>query len=191
MVVATTVSGGGGKVLTSTSTSQKARPIVTELLRFGSTGAQVVLLQDFLTLHGFLVIPVGIAPGYFGQLTQKAVMEYQQSLGLEPVGSVGPKTRAALGGGWSVNTDVSVTAKDVVIFAHSLTLGMSGSEVKKMQDVLVAKGFLVIPVGIAPGYFGQLTQKAVMEYQQSLGLEPVGSVGPKTRAALNAESTNP
>jgi peptidoglycan hydrolase-like protein with peptidoglycan-binding domain len=68
-------------------------------------------------------------------------------------------------------------------FSTWLTFGSRGVEVTGLQAVLVAEGYLKV----APsGYFGTLTKKAVIAYQAANGLDQVGSVGPKTRALLNA-----
>jgi|GEM_PF-1950744 len=85
-----------------------------------------------------------------------------------------------------VVTTTTITTTTAVIFTASLHLGSKGTQVVQLQNFLVKHGFLVIPKRIRPGYFWKATEKAVMAYQQSLGLEAVGYLGPKTRAALNA-----
>lgn len=65
-------------------------------LTVGSTGADVVALQDWLASKGFLSIPAGTSKGYFGQLTKSAVSAYQASAGLPATGFVGPMTREKL-----------------------------------------------------------------------------------------------
>lgn len=61
----------------------------------GSRGADVSALQQFLN-----VTPTG----YFGSVTRSAVMAFQTQHGFEAIGSLGPKTRAAL------NTSCAVSA---------------------------------------------------------------------------------
>jgi hypothetical protein len=74
-------------------------------------------------------------------------------------------------------------------FMVDLTIGSTGSDVTKLQTVLVSKGYLVMPAGVPMGYFGALTKAAVQKYQMAKGISPVsGYVGPLTRAALNAEA---
>jgi len=68
-------------------------------------------------------------------------------------------------------------------FTHSLAIGSRGPEVTSLQEMLFAQGYFKVS---ARGYFGPLTKQAVMAFQKGNGLEPVGSVGPKTRAILNA-----
>ncbi len=64
-----------------------------------------------------------------------------------------------------------------------LTLGSEGSDVEALQRTLIAGGYLSIQ---APtGYFGALTQVAVVKYQQAHGITPAsGYVGALTRASL-------
>lgn len=59
----------------------------------GSRGEHVTALQDFLIEKGFLVLPEGVTKGYFGMATKKALMKYQESVGVSPTGYFGPKTR--------------------------------------------------------------------------------------------------
>lgn len=70
-------------------------------------------------------------------------------------------------------------------FMTDLVLGMSGYEVRKLQERLMKEGFLKVPAGTALGYFGNLTKEAVMTYQRVHGITPTGNVGPLTRASLN------
>ena len=81
---------------------------------------------------------------------------------------------AALQGG-SVQTSTT--------FTMNLTLGSRGSEVVALQQVLVAQGHLVMPAGVAMGYFGPLTKAAVARWQAANGVSPaVGYWGPISRA---------
>ena len=62
-------------------------------LKPGSTGPQVAALQQQLRQRGF---DPGQFDGSFGPSTDTAVRAFQQSVGLEPDGVVGPNTIAAL-----------------------------------------------------------------------------------------------
>ncbi len=71
-------------------------------LTVGSTGADVVALQNALLAGGFHIPAVEAgtaAKGYFGSQTKTAVQAYQTSKGITSSGFVGPLTRAALNGG--------------------------------------------------------------------------------------------
>jgi peptidoglycan hydrolase-like protein with peptidoglycan-binding domain len=71
-------------------------------------------------------------------------------------------------------------------FSSWLTVGSRGLEVTGLQAILYAQGYLKVS---PTGYYGALTKQAVLSFQAANGLEPVGSVGPKTRALLNAYVT--
>jgi peptidoglycan hydrolase-like protein with peptidoglycan-binding domain len=66
---------------------------LTRNLALGSQGTDVTQLQQFLLAHGDLNTT---ATGYFGILTQAAVIKFQTQNGISPVGSVGPITRAKI-----------------------------------------------------------------------------------------------
>jgi len=84
-----------------------------------------------------------------------------------------------------INDQASIThAEAVATFKRSLSMGMSGTDVAALQTALVEKGFLVMPPGIAKGYFGALTRTAVLNYQAEAGLPQAGVFGPMTRARL-------
>lgn len=75
---------------------------------------------------------------------------------------------------------------------RDLELGMEGEDVRMLQQLLNANGFLLAQSGAgAPGsettYFGSLTQAAVSAYQGKHGVLPsVGYFGPLTRASMKA-----
>jgi surface protein len=77
------------------------------------------------------------------------------------------------------------------VFARDLYVDMSGEDVRQLQLLLNAKGFIIntAPNPGAPGfestYFGNKTQDALKKYQQSVGIVPVtGYFGPLTRARI-------
>lgn len=72
-----------------------------------------------------------------------------------------------------------------VVVKENLKKGMKSDEVKKLQLVLIAKGYLDAQ---PTGYYGPLTIKAVKELQKKHGIVHSGRlVGPATRAAIEAE----
>jgi len=82
----------------------------------------------------------------------------------------------------------SMSAMSAYTFSSSLKLGSRGADVVALQSFLIAKGFLVMPAGVAQGYFGSLTKTAVAAYQSSKGITPaVGYFGPITMAAVAAD----
>ena len=66
---------------------------------------------------------------------------------------------------------------------RNLRQGSSGEDVRRLQDFL--KQFPdIYPEGLATGYFGKLSEKAVKKLQEKFDLEQVGQVGPKTSSIL-------
>jgi hypothetical protein len=79
------------------------------------------------------------------------------------------------------------TAGDIAstqfVFSKYLYRGKSGEEVRQLQIALKALGFFEYPE--ITGYFGPVTEKAVIAFQKSVSVDPVGMVGPITRGILN------
>lgn len=81
---------------------------------------------------------------------------------------------------------VSYSHADTVLLTKNISLGSSGNDVVVIQTFLEEKGMLQMPKGVAKGYFGQQTKRALISYQASEGISPVGSLGPITRGRINA-----
>lgn len=84
---------------------------ITSSVSFGNQNENVTNLQTFLADNP-VIYPEGKITGYFGPLTQAAVIRFQTQYGIDPVGRVGPLTRAKinlliLGGGWKGSSDIS------------------------------------------------------------------------------------
>jgi murein L,D-transpeptidase YcbB/YkuD len=71
-----------------------------------------------------------------------------------------------------------------ITITRTLSKGISSADVTQLQNFLIAQGMLA--AGNNTGYFGNLTEAAVMKWQAAHGIEAVGNVGPKTRAAMAA-----
>ena len=69
------------------------------------------------------------------------------------------------------------------VFNQDLAIGSRGDDVKRLQELL-AQDKTIYPEGLATGYYGNLTVKAVRAFQEKYGLPSVGRVGPATRAKL-------
>ena len=69
-----------------------------------------------------------------------------------------------------------------VKIARTLSVGMRGDDVRTLQEFLIVNGY--IAKGLNSGYYGTLTLKAVRAWQTASGISSVGTVGPKSRAAL-------
>jgi hypothetical protein len=74
--------------------------VIKKQLKYGISGADVKLLQTLLSRDSS-VYPEGLATGYFGNVTKKAVQKFQEkykitSIGKTGYGEVGPKTKLKL-----------------------------------------------------------------------------------------------
>lgn len=69
---------------------------VTQNLKVGASGQNVISLQHFLESKGFLTIPTGVTEGYFGNLTKQALTTFQKANGLPATGYCGPMTRSVI-----------------------------------------------------------------------------------------------
>lgn len=170
----------------------------------GSSGQGVTDVQIKLKALGYLS---ATPTGYFGPLTKAAVIAFQKNNGVDPIGIVGPATRAALSSPTAksasavtsqpatnqpappiqspqlaVNADEDPPGGPFVYTAY-LELGSEGVEVRALQEKLAELGFFF---ATPTGYFGTVTEASVKKFQESNGLEPVGIVGPRTREKLNA-----
>jgi len=75
-------------------------------------------------------------------------------------------------------------------FTRDLTIGSSGADVTALQTILENGGYLVMPVGVPKGYFGNLTKMALAAWQTANGVTPAyGYFGPVSRAKYNAVCT--
>lgn len=82
----------------------------------------------------------------------------------------------------------SLVATGSCAFYRDLTIGSSGADVTSLQTFLEGRGFLVMPYGVAKGYFGALTQAALARYQASVGMYPAtGYFDYATRARVSAD----
>lgn len=97
-------------------------------------------------------------------------------------------------GNESTNTNqVSEAGVSAAAFTRNLKRGTQGDDVRLLQQILLGEG--VYPEALLTGYFGKLTEAAVVRFQEkyandilkSVGLtKGTGFVGPSTRAKLNA-----
>ena len=90
-----------------------------------------------------------------------------------------------------VSNDVGNEEMTDTVSYPIIKLGSKGSDVKKAQQLLIAKGYSCGAAG-ADGDFGAATYNAVKKFQAANGLEADGVVGAKTWAALlKTEQTKP
>lgn len=82
-----------------------------------------------------------------------------------------------------VSSDVGTEEVTDTVSYPTIKLGSKGSEVKKAQQLLIAKGYSCGAAG-ADGDFGAATYNAVKKFQAANGLDVDGIVGAMTWAAL-------
>ncbi len=130
---------------------------------------QLLLAQDAATY------PEGLITGYFGPLTQKALMQFQKKNNLPVTGVVDAPTRATL---HEASTALSVVQPSS--FSRDLSLNNQGSDVTALQVFLNDEGYY--PEALFSGYFGPLTQTALVRFQKTNAIQPAnGYFGPVTR----------
>ena len=163
-VVRRSSSGGGGSYYA---------PVVPDMpmVYWGCTGDAVKTLQEKLNAKGF---NSGNADGIFGAKTYAAVTAFQKANSLGVDGIVGKLTWAKLYDATPVNV-TPVTTQPM------LRTGSRGDAVRKLQELLNAKGYTC---GSVDGIFGSKTYAAVLAFQKANGLGADGIVGPLTWAKL-------
>jgi peptidoglycan hydrolase-like protein with peptidoglycan-binding domain len=69
------------------------------------------------------------------------------------------------------------------VFTMSLAVGETNDDIKRIQKLL-ATDKEIYPYGVASGFFGPKTEEGIKNFQTRFGLDPVGVVGPATKALL-------
>jgi peptidoglycan hydrolase-like protein with peptidoglycan-binding domain len=76
-------------------------------------------------------------------------------------------------------------------FTRDLAVGSTGYEVTQLQNLLEKRGFLIMPLGVAKGYFGPATQNALARYQSANGISNAnGFLNSTTRAKINSQCSD-
>ncbi len=149
-----------------------ADDVVGNFFSKGETSDTIAVYQERLKKLGYLVSSYKVK-GKMDEATITAIRKFQDNNDLTPDGCLGPTTMAAM------------DAKDAK--AYTLKLGMKGAEVKAVQKRLKALGYLTTN-GQVNGYYGDVTESAVEEFQRRNGLSADGTVGAKTLEKLNSSS---
>lgn len=139
-------------------------------LERGDEGHGIRDLQALLDAAGFAVDSG--ETGTFGASTRSAVLAFQGQRGLEVDGIVGTAT-------WSSLVEASFAFGDRLLCLR--TPMMRGDDVTELQMLLGSLGFDTDKVD---GIFGEDTQRAVGEFQRSIGLVADEVCGPDTAVAL-------
>lgn len=129
--------------------------------RLGDRGAGVTRMQQALIAAGISL--TGGADGVFGTATTAALTRYQKALGLSATGALDDATASALG-------------------LALPTLGDSGDNVKRLQELLITGGNAIR--GGADGLFGPVTATAIKTFQVVNGLPDTGVLDDTTAVKL-------
>ncbi len=169
-------------------------------LALGSSGSLVITLQKYLIAKNIGPAAQRLASagatGYFGAITQTALIEFQKAYGISATGYYGPITQSVVtanpvGSAVPTTPVSSGTTSSTTQFTRNLYLGISGEDVRSLQKLLNRLGITVAltgpgSVGNESTYFGRATQTAVIKFQLAHKISPAyGYVGPLTRAVLN------
>jgi peptidoglycan hydrolase-like protein with peptidoglycan-binding domain len=148
------------------------------ILQRGDSGLEVTDLQENLAKVGAYDGPV---TGFFGELTETAVIEFQQGNGLLSDGIVGTDTEVTLNqklqGIQTLSQKTTNTQSKPELKRDDF-----GPEIENLQQLLQAAGYYDGPI---TGVFGPQTEAAVLEFQQAQGLKATGIVDQQTLTVLS------
>ena len=125
-------------------------------LKRGSKGEEVRAMQERLEKAGYSVGKAGL-DGIFGPDTEKALKEYEKSVGLAVDGIYDQIAHEKLAGN-----------SQLIDFPGEMKIGDRGENVKALQRWLIASGYSVGKAGV-DGIFGPATEAALKEYEKSIG----------------------
>ncbi len=131
--------------------------------------AAVRALQRRLIAAGYSPGPVD---GFYGPLTERAIISFQVAQGLPADGIAGPRTLAALAHPL-LRRGVGYAAKN------------GSTLVRRLQRELTAAGYGPGPLD---GLYGPRTERAVIRFQAGHDLPVNGIAGPRTVAALRSRA---
>lgn len=158
-----------GKVGHQTINLLYSDEIKPNMLAYGEKSEVVLAAQKRLKDLGYLTTD---PDGNYGLDTTAAVKQFQSRNDQVVDGYLGPSTRAVLNSSGAV--------------PNGLSLGDSGDTVQSVQQLLSKYGYL--SSANVTGYYGELTEGAVKNFQSTNGLSSDGSVGRLTMAKLTGDS---
>lgn len=165
-------------------------------LRLGSTGLDVQTVQTYLNRirRNYPAIPAITDPeGTFGESTRAAVTKFQSIFNLTADGIVGKATWYKLSDLYTSVTrlaelDSEGTTLGIGTVPPSTVLrqGSRGQDVVTLQYLLnvISRYYPSVPAPAQDGIFGSGTRQSVIAFQQAIGLNPDGIVGPLTWQSL-------
>ena len=148
-----------------------------KVLQRGSSGSEVVTLQERLIALGYLT---GSADGDFGKKTESALTAYQTAANLKASGILDNDTAVSIYSKTAPAVTLKPTATPVptatpkpTFNPQTMTLqrGDKSEDVRQLQLRLIALGYLT---GSADSDFGAKTEAALIAYQAQAGLSQTG-----------------
>lgn len=157
-----------GKVGQRTLNLLYSDEIKPNFLSYGEKSEVVLACQQRLKELGYLTTT---PDGAYGEDTVIAVKQFQARNDQVVDGYLGPSTRMVLN---------SSEAKP-----NGMMLGEQGDSVTRVQQLLSKYGYL--NSGNVTGYYGEITERAVKNFQSRNGLSADGKVGMQTMAKLTGD----
>lgn len=152
-----------------------------EILKIGDKDKSVQELQDKLKELEFFS---GKSTGYFGTVTQQAVIDYQEENSLIVDGKAGPDTLTSImGDAYKISSDRLVEGE---ISTDKYYPGDKGDVVSKLQERL--KKLEYYDYASITGYYGPVTEQSVKRFQRTNDLTVDGVAGPVTIKLLNSDN---
>ncbi len=152
-----------------------------EIIKIGDQDEYVTQLQNKLKVLGYFEAG---STGYFGTVTQQAVIDYQNANDLVVDGKAGPETLSSImGDGFAISSDRFVENDDVN--ADTFYPGDKGGEISKIQQRL--KDLQYYDYLSITGYYGPVTTKSIERFQRTNDLGQDGVAGPITLALLYSD----
>lgn len=156
--------------------------LITKDLKRGDTDHEVKHLQSILATDPS-VYTDGFVTGYFGPLTEHAVLLLQEKYNLPTTGIVDTATREIINKlPLTSFLAMEMGNEMLTVFAHDILYGTQGDSVRALQSHLVKHGLLNNQQ--ITGIYGPITREAVIKLQQEQGTPTDGIVGPITRSKI-------
>ncbi|GAK13078.1 peptidoglycan-binding protein [Geomicrobium sp. JCM 19039] len=151
-----------------------------QVLRFGQQSEDVKHLQTLLKEKGYFTYQT--ATGYYGDVTVRAVRQFQGDHNLVVDGIAGPNTIGALLKD-QPRQQVQAVSTNSSRSSGMLRSGSKGESVSQLQRQLRDLGHFSSTVD---GHFGRVTEAAVRDFQRSHGLVPTASSDRKPTASFKS-----
>ncbi|MBY6838595.1 spore cortex-lytic protein [Clostridium botulinum] len=152
------------------------------LLKYGSRGEKVKEVQNYLSvISKSYNIPSIKADGIFGQMTKDTVIAFQRLFGLSPDGVVGLNTWNKIyeiyKGSKKSNVEEQIYSADYP--GYVLKENLYGDDVRWVQTYLnaISEFYKEIPKIKVDGIFKKKTKNAVINFQNTFGLNADGKIG--------------